>query len=275
MNLSQGRYQRLRSVALTTLAVLLALAAAIGLGKAFQYTHWSGFVPVQTPTRGGKAAPTIGQLGGVAMHIPPFVADYPEFDGDPTWVHWPLHQPRRATSTSIRRFGFLLQHPSMQMVYDPSQRSKAGTALELEADHPWLLAQAVSGEQFPGPGALRRFVRERVPDESSWPDAPPNGRKALVELKPFAVPPPAGATAGHSHPPDDRHLAYDAQGRLLAYLACSNDPVLPRHCLQVWSLEDQGWPVLMSVHYRRTLQADWALIQKGVTEALLAMRVSP
>jgi hypothetical protein len=266
------RYPRLRSFLRNTLLVLLLLAAVIGLGKAFQYTHWSGFVPAQTPTRGGKATPTMGQLGGVAMHIPPFVADYPEFDGDPTWVHWPPHQPRSATSTSIRRFGFLLQHPNMQMVNDHGRRSKAGKALEHEADHPWLLAQVVGGEQFPGPNALKRFVRERSPDEATWPHPPPNGHEELVALRPSALPLPGSATAEQGLPPDDRHLAYDAQGRLLAFIACSNDAVLPQHCLQVWSLENQGWPILVSVHYRRTLLADWGLIQRGVTDALLAMR---
>lgn len=274
MNAPQIRYPRLRMLLRTSLLALLLLAGTFGLGVGFQHTHWSGFVPVQTPIRGGKTTPTVGQLGGVAMHIPPFVADYPEFDGDPTWVHWPLHQPRNAASTSIRRFGFLLQHPNMQVINDHGLRSQARNALELEADHPWLLAQAVSGEHFPGPGALNRFVRERVPDKGGGPDRLPTGREELVELKPSAVALHGGATAGHGPPPDDRHLAYDAQGRLLAFIACSNDPVLPQHCLQVWSLEGQGWPVLVSVHYRRTLLADWALIQRGVTEALLAMKVS-
>ena len=275
MNAPQIRYPRLRTLLRIALLVLLLLAAAIGLGNAFKYTHWSGFVPVQAPLHGGKSTPTVGLLGGVAIHIPPYVADYPEFDGDPTWVHWPLHKQSGAASTSIRRFGFLLQHPNMQVVNDHGLRSQARKALELEADHPWLLAQVVSNEQFPGPEALRRFVRERVPDEADWPALPPPGHTGLVQLKPSPVAPHGEATTAHGGSPDDRHLAYDTEGQLLAYVACSNDPVLPRYCLQVWSLEGRGWPVLVSVSYRRTLQADWALIQRGATEALLAMRVSP
>ena len=267
------RYPRLRKLLRTTLRVLLLLAATIGLGKAFQHTHWSGFVPAQAPLMGGVAAPTVGLLGGVKVQIPPYLADYPEFDGDPQWVHWTPTLPRRTPTSSIRRFGLLLQYPDM--ANDRGLRLNAQFALERGTDHAWLLVQVVSGELFPAPGALKRFVRERAPDEAAWANPPQTGRKELVKLKPPAVAQHGAATAGHGPPTDDRHLAYDAQGRLLAFTACSNDPVLPRHCLLVWSLEDQGWPVLVSVHYRRTLQADWALIQRGVTEALLAMRVSP
>ncbi len=266
MNAPPIRYPRLRSFLRNTLLVLLPLAAAIGLGKAFQHTHWSGFVPPQAPLLGGVATPTVGRLGGLEVHIPPHLADYPEFDGDPQWVHWTRTLPPRTPTASIRRLGLLLRYPDMAN----DQGLRLNTRLDLEhgTDHPWLLVQVVSGEHFPGPGALKRFVREREPVEAAWPHPPAIGREALVTLKPAAAAQPGP-------PPDDRHLAFDAQGHLLAYSACSNDPVLPRHCLLVWSLEDQGWPVLVSVHYRRKLQADWALIQRGVTGALLTLRVAP
>jgi len=269
------RYPRLRSFLRNIFLVLLLLAAAIGIGKAFQHTHWSGFVPSQAPLLGGVAAPTVGRLGGVDVRIPPYLADYPEFDGDPQWVHWTRSLPPRTPAASIRRFGLLLRYPDLQVVNDLGLRLDARWALERGTDQPWLLVQVVSGEHFPGPEALKRFVRERSPDESTWLRPPQTGREELVELNPSAVELHRGARAHPGPPPDERHLAYDAQGRLLAYVACSNDSVLPQHCLQVWSLEDQGWPVLVSMHYRRTLQADWARIQRGVTEALFALRVSP
>lgn len=59
---------------------------------------------------------------------------------------------RSAMSTSIRRFGFLLQHPNMQVVNDHGLPFEARQALGIEADHPWVLAQVASGEQFHGPG---------------------------------------------------------------------------------------------------------------------------
>lgn len=63
MNASQIHYPRLRSFLRNTLLVLLLLAATIGLGKAFQYTHWSGFVPEETPTRGAKSYANDGPAG--------------------------------------------------------------------------------------------------------------------------------------------------------------------------------------------------------------------
>lgn len=250
-----------------------ALAACVALGYGFQYANWSGFVPAQAPSHWGPRVPTVGLLGGVPVHIPPGAADYPEFDGDPAWGQWTRHVPVRTPTSSIRRFGMLLRHPELTPVHEPGPLYAGLDALEAEVDHPWVLALVVSGERFPGADALRRFVRERVPDDAHWPAPAQPGRQHRVDFMPPAM--QAARHEGLGPVPDDRHLAYDDAGHLLAYIACSNDPVLPRHCVQVWSLERHGWPVLVSVHYRRSLEAEWAHIQRGVTNALLTMRVSP
>ncbi len=243
--------------------------------KAITLPVW-GFMPPEMALAQYPPSDVVGDLGGMPVKISRQVAQFVEYDGDPTWGERRVGPPpKRTLQSKIKSFGFYLRYPDWATFADPGAREDY--MKDRSATSQWILIGINAGETYPKNGFMERAVHQitKVRGEFPWTWYEPVP-SAYPGLAAFAVPGIDPAT-GRPYREDmhirDVFVARDPEGRVIAYFKCSSHERRSL-CNHNWSLEDQGYEVSVEAMYPRQMLKHWREIQKGGTQQLLKFKAS-
>jgi hypothetical protein len=114
----------LKRIALTLSAMTLLLVVGIGV-VLYRATELHRQLANSRMSQEAQVGPTIGDLGGLPVSIPPRIARFVEYEGDPHFLE-PRHGPRpvRTFESKLRSFGFEVRFPDMALVHDETPEQK-------------------------------------------------------------------------------------------------------------------------------------------------------
>ncbi|OYU41539.1 MAG: hypothetical protein CFE44_29200, partial [Burkholderiales bacterium PBB4] len=105
----------------------------------------------------------IGDLGGMKVTIPSYVAELVEYDGDPGWsAKRDGPRPTRSHSSKLNSFGYEVRYPDMATLSSPELR--ADFEKKQMYQHPWVTISVQSGSRYPGHGFLTRRYNATIPN---------------------------------------------------------------------------------------------------------------
>ena len=220
----------------------------------------------------------IGDLGGMPVKVPRYMAELLEYDGDPGWAPAPNWRPPvRTFESKINSFGFYVRYPDGQTLDSWARREEK--RLTPPWEDRWIDVGVASSKHYPGDGFLSRY------EQSIYNDM--NHKSALFRyrrqpekefgLEVYKLAPPPEGPDPMKLIIDDEYFGRDASGQLLATIRCTSVRVdINRStCDQVWSLEDKALRIQLTAQYRRPLLQHWGEIQLMVTHIVLGFRHNP
>lgn len=255
---------------------LLAIAAtvAVWLHKAQRITSRIESHVASQPYPGFA----IGDLGGMPVKMPRYMAELLEYDGDPGWAPAPdWRPPVRTFESKINSFGFYVRYPDGQTLDSWERREEK--RLTPPWDDRWIDVGVKSSKHYPGNGFLQRYEQALFRDQTHKSalfryHLQPEKEYGLEVYK--LAPPPEGPDPTKLIV-DDEYFGRDAEGRLVTTIRCTavRVDVSRSTCVQDWSMEENGLKVELSSQYRRPLLAHWREIQPMVTQMVLGFRHDP
>ena len=217
--------------------------------------------------------PRIGNLGGMKVSIPWYMAELIEYEGDPGWdaEKWKTFKsPQRTFDSKITSFGFEVRYPDMQT----KESNEGFQDWRQQSSHPsdsmWLGVSIQSGERYGGNGRLDYLIkRTQTPNEKyEWfnyeklSDRP----YGLTHYAVKGINPKTGTA--YRDDSNDIYF-YKKNNKTITYIECSNVVIAAAPCMQYFDLEEQGYQIQGSISYRRGLLKDWLSIQTKVKTQIL------
>lgn len=252
---------------------LLAIAAtvAVWLHKAQRITSRIESHVASQPYPGFA----IGDLGGMPVKMPRYMAELLEYDGDPGWAPAPdWRPPVRTFESKINSFGFYVRYPD-GVTLDSWERREEKRLTPPWEDR-WISVGVKSSKHYPGDGFLQRYEQALYRNQTH--------KSALFRyhlqpekaygLEVYRLAPPPEGPDPKKAIADEKFFGRDADGRLVTTIRCTavRVAVYQSTCLQDWSMEAHGLKVEMSAQYRRSLLQHWREIQPMITQIVLGFR---
>ena len=269
INRSRGRW-----VLVALFAMMLSMALALwSCTQARDDALLStGFQPPVMAAAQYVDKPARGDLGGVLVEIPPYMAEYLEYDGDPGWRgDVRTKMPTRAPDSKIASFGFNVLYPDMLGKADYKSREQFKNR-----DHGttnWLSVNVISGESYSGEGSVDTLTKNSLkrklsPETEFFLDKYERLDNDVFNLEAYAVKgfdPENGEPYRRHKWARDIFVARDTHGRAVSYISCDNwdSPMAP--CRHNFDMSPE-MKVSLIIHYRRGLLSEWACIQASVAE---------
>lgn len=212
----------------------------------------------------------IGDLGGVAVRIPPHFANYVEYDGDPGFGEkrqGPV--PQRNFQSKLMSFGFEVRFPDMAGRTSPELWQDYRSKLRRESQ--WMSVGVTSGQHYYGDGYLDQFVDSTLkfkPGERFPALAYQQYGKLQEPEYGLTVYAPVGMDPKTLKPYRDHQNAKDlfvmrnTQGKVVAAIECDNRNINPG-CSHDFSMEPT-MTAAISVRYRRGMLLHWKEIQTSI-----------
>lgn len=222
-----------------------------------------------------KAAAVIGELGGHAVSIPRFYADFLEYDGDPHWLERrSFFRPERTYASKIASFGFYIRYPEMEVLTDKNWSQKHKESIYTST---WLLVGINSNSAYGSSGdmALEAHVND-IPLKK-YPyryEELPTTIFGLIGYTPIGVD-ESKRDARHGADMSDKNIYFhrNAEGNVDAYIECSNVTHSAAPCKFRFSLLPH-MRANVSVSFRKGLLPHWEHIQSLVSQIILGFRTS-
>lgn len=220
----------------------------------------------------------IGDLGGMPVKMPRYMAEMLEYDGDPGWSPAPdWRPPVRTFESKINSFGFDVRYPDGQTLDSWERREEK--RLTPPWEYRWIRVGIKSSKHYPGDGFLQRHEQALYRNQTHKSalfryHLQPEKEYGLEVYK--LAPPPEG--------PDpkklmlkEEHFGRDAEGKLVSNIRCTRvlGDINRSTCTQDWSMETEGLRVQLTASYRRPLLQHWREIQPMVTHVVLGFRHDP
>jgi hypothetical protein len=254
---------------------LLSFGLIVLLNR-IQYYQRHGFEAPKPQTYNGYR---VGNLGGMPVNIKAnLIQPIVEYDGDPSvWTGEPRNRVARTYESKINSFGFEMRYTDGAMM----------TWREREADiknnyplynHPWVDVVISSGESYPrsGDGFLDR-VTKRMTGENNYQgyEKLPQKEYGLEVYAWSGIDPKTKLPRRQNRDAKDLFIYRNVQGKVLAYITCSNVVLASVSCIHTFSMEEAHLKIKVSVLYnRRFLLPEWRKIQEKVSEVILSFRAS-
>ena len=215
-------------------------------------------------------------LGGMAVEIPSYFAEYVEYDGDPGWGEKREGpRPVRTPESRLRSFGFYVRYPDMAGLSSPALREhKQNSRL---AETTWISVGFNAGENYPGDGfmdrgALALVGKANLIDPVSNYERLPEMSHDLEVYAPSGIDPKTNAPYRRNNYAKDVFIYKNSLGKVEAQIACSNRDVLAPPCRHDFSLEPDA-KVWVYMSYRRGMLPEWRNIQESVRKLVLEFQV--
>jgi hypothetical protein len=262
-------------LSLLLLAVLaIAAIVAVWLYKAQRLTERIKTHVASQPHPGFA----IGDLGGMPVMIPRYMAEMLEYDGDPGWSSAPdWRPPVRTFDSKMNSFGFHVRFPDGATLDSHDRREEKRLVPPWEDR--WISVGVSSSKHYPGSGFLKSYeqslLKDRNHESALFRYHPRPEREYGLESYKLASPPEG---------PDpsktlvyDQFFARDDKDELIARIYCAavRVDINRSMCTQVWSFEDHGLKIKLSAQYRRPMLQHWREIQPMVTRIVLGFRNIP
>lgn len=235
-----------------------------------------GFMPPQMALAQYPPSDVVGDLGGMPVKISRQIAQFVEYDGDPTWGERRVGPPPvRTLQSKIKSFGFYLRYPDWATFADPGAREDYMN--DRSASSPWISIGLIAGEVYPKDGFMDRAVRSltaaRGPYPRYWYEPAPSPHRGLAAFDVPGIDPATGLSYRDSEYAEDIFVARARDGRVSAYIYCSKRKRYPS-CRHNWSLEHLGYQVHVWASYPRQMLNHWKEIQEGGTQQLMKFKTS-
>lgn len=274
----------LKRIALALLAVILLLAAGIGIVLHKGASHRQ--LADSWVIRENQVGPVIGDLGGIPVSIPHHFARFVEYESDPHFLAPRTGAvPTRSSQSKLRSFGFKVRLPDMAPLTEATRQEKRQSTIY---NTMWLDV-GVSVKPYYDELTLKRRLEASLSekwDATHSKDTPPeiwkdkHGYKTLPdplyglvvnevygydEAKRYQIP---GNDSG------DKNIYYhaDAHGKVDTYIKCSNIKHNAALCEQNFIL-NSAKNTMVSVLYRIGLLPQWREIQAAVTQVILGFAI--
>ncbi|MDP3332489.1 MAG: hypothetical protein Q8Q40_05600 [Methylococcaceae bacterium] len=266
------------------LALLVLILLIIGGAAFVWYRAVSPFYELGTAmTRNDSARkPTIGDLGGIPISIPPGIARFVEYQDDPGFMKprkGPI--PVRTLQSKFRSFGFEMRFPDKALVRDETPEQ----AKKISPDNTMWVDVGLDIKGYNDALALSRQLKGRA--TRKWPMMN-DGLHSKEELKDRhgyrLLPEPLYGLMVYQvygyenikHDIDDRNIYYhvNQKGEVDTYIQCSNVKLLRAPCDHFFVLPHTEHTIA-EVNYRIELLPQWQAIQAAATEVILGFAVNP
>lgn len=219
----------------------------------------------------------IGDLGGMPVKIPRYMAEMLEYDGDPGWSSAPdWRPPVRTFESKMNSFGFYVRFPDGATL-DSHDRREEKRLIPPWEDR-WISVGVASSKHYPRDGFLDLYVKSRLLDHAGKSVIhryyrQPENEHGLEVYR--LTPPPEGPDPAKTLVSEE-FVGRDTAGKVISRLHCTiSFDVNRSRCAQVWSMETQGLRIKLSANYRRPLLQHWREIQPMVTQIVLGFRHDP
>jgi hypothetical protein len=228
--------------------------------------------------------PTVGDLGGIPISIPPGIARFVEYQDDPHFLT-PRQGPPpvRTLQSKFRSFGFEMRFPDKALVHDetPEQLKKTypGNTLWIDV--------GLETFGFHDERSLNRILDGTANTKSGHYDEKlgrivDDGYTLLTEplygLRVYQIYGYDDAKRSQQPPNDvgDRNLYYhtNQKGEVDTYIECDNTKLDAVRCNQSFVLPSTEHTIA-EVSYRIGLLPQWQAIQAAATEVILGFAVNP
>ncbi|WCM96765.1 hypothetical protein M5C96_20470 [Acidovorax sp. GBBC 1281] len=240
----------------------------------------AGFQPPEMAAAQYTDRTVRANLGGVPVAIPPYFAEYVEYDGDPGWgENRKGPKPVRTPDSKIRSFGFDVRYPDMvgkstPELWDDYRKRRLAT-------DQWIRVGLSSGEDYKNAGGINRMA-QGVQNRSSESDAKHwwNIYEKLKEdehgLEVYAHP-GMNTETGKFHREHenakDIFFKKNNEDQVTTYISCSNREIPSAPCTHHFEL-DPEMHASVTVSYRRGLLPEWQQIQEKVKKTVLGFAVN-
>lgn len=231
-----------------------------------------GFQPPEMAAAQYSPRDVIGDLGGMPVTIPHYMAEYVEYDGDPGFGEKRKGpRPVRTQTSKLRSFGFDVRYPDMKGLSDEAMRKDKKSYTIYNT--PWMIVGVTTGERYPGNGFLDRLTRSTLNTSSEyWLGYYRPTNKKEYGLTTYVLAgknPHTGQLAREEKNANDLYIYRDKDDHVLAYIECSNFQSDAALCKHNWSMEEQNIHADIETLYRRDLLKHWRKIQKDVSQVIL------
>jgi hypothetical protein len=233
----------------------------------------NGFQPPEMAAAQFSPRDVVGDLGGMPVTIPRHFANYVEYDGDPGFGEKRKGPaPERTQQSKLKSFGYDVRLPDMAgmssaEIWKDRQRFTV-------FDTPWISVGVSTGQSYPGDGFLDRrtaaLSRPPVLDYDRYEELPQT-EYGLTVYAPAGIDPKTGRPYREDRNARDVFIHRGKDGKVNAYISCSNVPHEAAPCQHSFSLEPEV-RARISVIYRRGYLSQWREIQSAVTDQLLSFR---
>jgi len=241
-----------------------------------------GFQPPQMAAAQYSSAPVHANLGGMEVIIPPYFAEYVEYDGDPGWGEkrkGPV--PTRTPESRLLSFGFDVRYPDMAGKSSAELRKEKHE--EMLSTTTWLRVGIRSGEIYPGDGFMDRGFQHGLNRPSTFPlsnfEKLNETQYGLEVYAPKGIDPTTGNPWRQHRDAEDAFIYRNSANQVETEIRCGNDERLGeryrriRQCSHDFSLEPQA-KAWVTVHYRRGLLPEWRRIQDSVRALIFSFKVN-
>ena len=232
------------------------------------------------PAEANLRQPKIGDLGGVKVSIPSYMAELIEYEGDPGWdgEKWKTFKvPQRTYDSKITSFGFGIRFPDGAL---PSTDELSKDRIEQNSQTTmWLRVGVNSGNIF-YPNGLNDLAKSYQKPRVFFPlDNYGKLSKKEYGLTVYAV---KGIDPTTNKPYRQDRYAKDVfidtndSQNVQTIIICDNEHSMyvTVMCSQEFTLKDEGINAEISVLYRRSLLPHWQTIQMLVTQKILQLKNS-
>ena len=275
-NTPQPRKRRGRWLIVLFIVMLLVMGGLFWLWlKVVNASLW-GFQPREMALAQYTPRDVVGDLGGMKVTIPRHMAEYVEYDGDPTWGEKRKGPPPvRTHESKLASFGFDVRYPDMAGLSSPAMRESKKKQKARETS--WLRVGIGTGEIFPGDGFMDRWVHMTLErgDKTYWRsnyEKLPNPEHGLEVWALKGIDPKTGLPYREHRDAKNLYIVRDSSGHVLTRIRCSSWMQTSTACTQSWSLEAEGVRALIEVMYRPDFRAHWQDIQHKVTQVILGFK---
>ncbi|MEK8087173.1 hypothetical protein WNB94_12180 [Aquabacterium sp. A3] len=249
-------------------ALLIALAV---LALVSACVHWRegnhGSHPETNPRY------LVGELGGMKVNIPRYYVELVEYEGDPGWSgKRDAPKPIRTHQSRINSFGVTVRYPDMAGLSSSAMR--ADKRQYTSANTPWISVGFISGSIYPGDGFLDRMAKYVI-DSDARHSSDVFKREALDLYGGLDLYVQQGTTINgrpRREIESDVYIHQDGDGRVKAYIDCSNAKFPGVLCLHAFSMESDGLKVWVKIMYRRSMLVHWQDLQERVRRLILSWR---
>ena len=219
----------------------------------------------------------VANLGGMPVSIPPYFAEFVEYDGDPGFGEKRIEKkPVRTPQSKLKSFGFYMRYPDMAGLSSPElKKNKASYTIY---NTMWIRVGINSGEFYPRDGFLDRLTHGYIEADNS--NDPSHNYTKIPEIKyglsiyqVLGVDPQTKKVYRDSmFSSDDIFIHRNDTGLVDAFIKCTNNVPGVATCKHLFGLE----PLIKAkvyMSYRRDLLPEWQQIQLAVTQRIMSFKI--
>jgi hypothetical protein len=199
------------------------------------------------------------------VKIPPYFANFVEYDGDPGWGEKRKGQrPVRTYQSKIRSFGFDVRYPDMAALSSEKMYSDKSSKSIYRTD--WMGVVITSGEYF-GNGLFLEYMVTHMNELRSFNYIKKKEKENDLEIY---FPVEKNNLKIPKKDSEDFFVHRDVLGKVDAFITCSNVEHAAAPCQHYFIIPNIK--VNITLHYRRGFLPEWKKIQFSINQLVMSFK---